>query len=162
MFFHDEKLYWRRKKPNDRNPFSSITLADVSINRSGTKNEFFSNPEDVLWNLEANDEVRYANQGVITIAVKKIGLNENFVREFSKTEDGITETVKMNLIHDPIICNKAHSMFRFVYKEEIVTFDNYKEGLGQSRKALKRLRRECKDELVKIIVSRVVNFDLEE
>jgi len=160
-FFNEEKLFWRCKDFSNINPFKTIRLADVSVNRSGSEEVFFSEAQDVLWNIfEDQEQERYAEHGFIVLSIMNLGLNEYFVRKYQETLHDVTVSAEMQLIHDPLLCNRAHSMLRFTYEGNTVKFEDYKKGFGKkSPKALERLRRVCKDELLKIIVSKVVNFD---
>lgn len=161
-FFHNEELYWRRSKADieKENPFLSITLADVSVNRSGNNEVFFSKPQDVLINIENTNETHYSGYGVFILSVNKIDFDKESKKSFTEIDtNGQMYIVEMHLIHDPIDCNKAHSMFRFKFDSQFVKFDEYKNSLGKDLpKVLKKLRKCCKDELQKMIVSRIVEF----
>jgi hypothetical protein len=164
-FFHDEKLYWRVSKTDiSPKPFSSITLAEVSFNRSGNADLFFCNEKDALLNTTNNDEEFHSNCEVIELSIQKQDFDKNTVKTFTEPQD-IKEgeklyTVEMHLVHDPLICNNAHSMFRFKFEGEFVKFKEYKNSFGKDTpKAIKKLRSICKDELFKMQVRRIVDFD---
>lgn len=162
-FFHDEKLYWRIKKENTDNPFGTITLTEVSVNRSGISPNILSEPQDVFINITGEGEPFYKEFDVIELGIKKIELDKKPQKEYHfpeiKTENVPQISVMLQLIHDPLPCNIAHSMFRFIFDKEIVTFDNYKTGFGGNGKLLKRLRQICRDEIHKMIIRRIVDFD---
>ena len=161
-FFHNEELYWRRSKTDleKENPFLSITLADVSVNRSGNSQIFFSNPKDVLINIENESENHYSGFGVLILSVNKNDFDKEPKKKFMENDiDGQIYIVEMHLIHDPIDCNKAHSMFRFKFDGQFVKFEEYKNSFGKDLpKVIKKLRKSCKDELQKMIVNRIVEF----
>lgn len=162
-FYHDEKLYWRRpiEKLEEENPFLTITLADVSVNRSGNDKMFFSNHEDVLLKLDNDGETHYTGQGILILAIHKIDFDKESKKGFTEyiEPNGKQLTAEMHLVHDPLDCNKAHSMFRFKFDGQFVKFSDYKNSFGKDTpKAVKRLRNICKDELRKMIVSKIVEF----
>jgi hypothetical protein len=160
-FFHDEKLYWRIKKEIKDNPFGAITLTDISVNRSGISPQILSEPQDVFINITGEGEPFYKEFDVIELSIKKIELDKEpqKVYQFPEIidENMIPISVILQLIHDPIPCNNAHSMFRFLFNGNIVTFDNYKMGFGN--KLLKNHRKACRDDIAKMIIRRIVDFD---
>ena len=162
-FFHDEKLYWRIKKENTENPFGTITLTDISVNRSGISPQILSEPQDVFINITGEGEPIYKEFDVIELSIKKIELDRKPQKLYQfpeiMTENVSQVSVILQLIHDPLPCNNAHSMFRFIFDKEIVTFDNYKTSFGGNGKPLKRLRQICRDDIHKMIIRRIVDFD---
>ena len=62
----------------------------------------------------------------------------------------------MALIHDPIPCNYAHSMFVFDLAGVRVTKQNYEQTFGS--KPLKNLRKACRDELHKAILKKQIQL----
>ncbi len=165
IFSHNEKLFWRIQKTNNiDNPFLSIKLVDISVNRSGSEDVFFCNAIDTLINITNPSETHYTNCDVLELSIEKQNLNKETIKKFSSPSEiaeGETQySVELHLIHDPMPCNKAHSMFRFKFDGEFVKWDDYKNSFGKDTpKALKRLRQICKDELYKMIVRRIVCFD---
>ena len=160
-FFHNEKLYWRRKKSLAKdNPFLSITLADVSVNRSGHTDLFFSYPEDALINITEEEPTHYTDNEVLVLSISKSDFHKEPKRIFEVGTDETQYVVEMHLVHDPLDCNKAHAMFRFKFDNYFVTFEDYKNSFGVNKpKEIKKLRNLCKDELFKMIVSRIVDFE---
>ena len=68
--------------------------------------------------------------------------------------------VEMCLIHDPLDCNRAHFMFRFKFDGQFVNFKDYNNSFGVSKQqSIKRLRSICKDELRKMIMRKIVDFE---
>jgi hypothetical protein len=162
-FYHNENLYWRRplEKLKEENPFLTITLADVSINRSGNDEMFFSNPQDVLLKMDTEAETQYFGQGILVLSVNKMDFHKEpkkvFIEEIEPK--GKQLIAELHLVHDPLDCNKAHSIFRFKFDGQFVKFSDYKNSFGKDTpKAVKRLRTICKDELRKMIVSKIVEF----
>ena len=162
-FYHNEKLYWRRQieKLEEENPFLAITLADVSVNRSGNDEIFFSNPQDVLLKLDNDGETHYWGQGILVLSINKRYFDKETKKVFTEQiePNGKQLVAEMHLVHDPLDCNKAHSMFRFKFDGQFVNFLDYKNSFGKdSPKAVKRLRNICKDELRKMIVRKIIDF----
>ncbi len=81
----------------------------------------------------------------------------NYMKEFKEQVNEEEVSIIVQLLHDPIACNYAHSIFRYTYKGIIVTFENYKETLGH--KIVKRLRIHCKLELQAMILRRELRLN---
>lgn len=167
-FFHEEKLYWRRKKEDilkdNDNPFLSIKLADVSVNRSGKSGLLFSFPEDTLINITDSENTHYKGFDVLELSINKIDFHTQTKKIFVEPQNvDFNEKqyiVEMCLIHDPLDCNRAHSMFRFKFDGQFVNFEDYSNSFGISKpKSIKILRSSCKDELRKMIMRRIVDFE---
>ncbi len=165
-FFHGEKLYWRRslKEISNDNPFTTITLADISMNRSGKSGLLFSTAKDSLIDITKGLPAYYENCGVIELCVEKSNYHKiakkTFIDPLTVDKNENQYIVEMYLVHDPLCCNSAHSMFRFKYDGQFVRFEDYKNSFGTDKpKSIKRLRSICKDELCKMIISRIVDFD---
>lgn len=148
-FYHDEELYWRCKPEIGEFPYNGISLTDISHNRQGNPNEALSDLDDVLWNTDENKDFERYNYDVIILKIKELLPNSTFVKEFNMDDINVC----MSLLHEPIICNYAHTIFKFIYQASIeVTFENYKETLGHKR--AKKVRNLCKLKLHEMIVRR--------
>lgn len=150
-FFIDEELYWRCKPEIDL-PYQEISLTEISHNRQGKSDNPLSIATDVLWNTDkSRDFVKY-EYDVIVLKIKELHSDFNYIKEFNETVSDKDLSVIIQLIHDPIACNYAHSVFRYKCNGIIVAFENYKETLGHKR--AKRLRIHCKLELQAMILRR--------
>lgn len=158
-FFHDfEKLYWRLGTHNEVAPYSSISLYDVSCNRSGVIGEVFSVEDDVLWNIEDSGGPEKYSSKVITLLVRKIFENTptTILIRYPETGNEFSSVV-MTLIHDPLSCNYAHCMFVFdLDGDGRVTKENYKDTFGKSK--YKNVRKTCRDILNKAIIRGEIKF----
>jgi hypothetical protein len=135
-------------------PYNEISLTDISHNRQGNPNEVLSDLGDVLWNTDANKEFERYDYDVIVLKIKELLPNSTFVKEFRM--DDIT--VCMTLLHEPINCNYAHTIFKFIYQTSIeVTFENYKETLGHKR--AKKVRSLCKLKLHEMVIRRELRIN---
>lgn len=156
VFFLNEELYWRCDQSNFDNPYTSISLADVSINRQGNPKSPISHPSDVLYDTTDSLNEKY-HKGVIVLEIKKI--NQPYVKEYNLIDaNNININVKMELLHDPLCCMFPHCIFQFRLNNSIVTIENYKKTFGKDNKHLSRLRKSCKDELTRMIKLKIVEF----
>ena len=91
---------------------------------------------------------------MIVLKIKELLSDNRFAKEFN--EDDVH--VYMSLLHEPINCNYAHTIFKFIYQVNIeVTFGNYKETLGHKR--AKKVRSACKLELQKMRIRRELRLN---
>ncbi|MBO0360289.1 hypothetical protein J0X19_20180 [Hymenobacter sp. BT186] len=154
--FNSEESLYRRVHPRHKPlvPFLEIDIKDLSVNRSGIDNSI-SFREDVLINSE-NDFGNYLEDDgwkVCEIYIPMLLLKNNCCRIISeKSRSGPGDDyIVVHLTHDPTTCNYAHSMIVFIYNGFQVIDENYDATLGS--KALKNLRKACRDELHKAVVS---------
>jgi hypothetical protein len=154
-FFIEEELYWRCDPEIDL-PYQSISLVDVSHNRQGKEDNPFSIPSDVLWNTDKNKNFEKYEYDIIPLKIKEL-LDGRYFKEFKEIINDEEVSVVIHLIHDPITCNYAHSIFRFTYNNITVTFENYKQTLGHKR--ARTLRNLCKLEIQAIIIPRELRLN---
>lgn len=153
----DESLYWRVEKFTT--PFAKISLSDISFNRSGSINNILSKKSDVLWNINPEDPEEQYDSEIITLKVLYLNF-DGIIKTYTYPEDSIDpiESVDMSIIHDPCPCNYAHSVLRFHYEDQHVTFNNYNEGFGSRRpKGRKMLRQVVRDDLQKAFMRSINN-----
>jgi len=155
QFYVNEKLYWRCKPENADNPYKAVSLVDISVNRSGTSDFFFSYPDDVLFDTSNSENERYINKIPLMLEIKRVKLYDASL--IIRVED-IEDFVGIQLIHDPLKCNYAHSLFRFRFQGQTVDWNNYDKTLGKKNKTRSRLRRACKDEISKMIIREEIIF----
>jgi hypothetical protein len=155
-FFIDEELYWRCKPEIDL-PYQEISLTEISHNRQGEPNNPFSISADVLWNTDKNKDFEKYDYDVIVLKVKELHSDFKYSKEFKEIINEEETSIIIHLLHQPIVCNYAHSVFRYIFKGIIVTFENYKETLGH--KMAKRLRTHCKLELQAMILRRELRLN---
>jgi hypothetical protein len=158
-FHNSERLFWRLGKNPTKSPYSTISLYNVSINRSGTERKFISAEQDVLWNSELNaEQEKYASE-VVTLIVRRIFSDNPPIKPIFHPDD-ITQLnprhVIMALVHNPLACNYAHCMFVFDLDDVRVTKENYNETFNL--RPLKRLRQACRDELNKAILKKEIEI----
>lgn len=152
-FYINEEIY--RRCPNDllENPFGSITLSDISLNRQGKNtNSPISVPDDVLLNIieKTGNNVPKYHESIVVLKIKRLLKNNSFKKII--TESG--NVLYMNLKHDPVPCNYSHTVFELTLNKTIVTYSNYDETLG--KKKYKRIRQDCRLQIAKMIIRREI------
>jgi hypothetical protein len=153
-FYLNEEIYRRCPTNLVDAPFATITLSDISINRQGKPiKRPFSLEDDVLYNTvdKSGDNVPKYNETVVILKIKRLLRDHSYRKVFILNGN----ILMMYLKHDPIPCNYAHTVFEFVLNNEIVTFQNYSNSLG--RRALKRLREDCRLQIAKMIIRREIS-----
>ncbi len=156
-FHHLELLFWRLGNAPIGAPYSQISLFDVSCNRSGTEPNLISVEEDVLWNIDsATNQQKYISE-VVTLLIRRVYDSNPPFKIISDDSNKVDiKSVLMKLIHSPLPCNYAHSMFVFELGATKITKDNYKTTFGAS--AYKNLRKACRDELHKAILQKALEI----
>ncbi len=153
-FYVGEYVFRRCLPTETTNPFPTISLKDISVNRQGSNIQSpLCQPEDTLYALESVTE-RYENFVVVAMEVMEVEpeamtYKKSFV---SVNEDGNSSEATITLLHDPLPCNYAHSIFRLSVDNETVTADNYKKTLGKQNALAGKLREYCRHELAIMIV----------
>lgn len=156
-FSMSEKLFWRLGKKSSFAPYSDISLYDVSCNRSGDDANILSHQEDVLWNIDPDKPFQKYQSEVVTLSIRKIYPESPTIKQIIDEPPTTGLLVVMTLIHHPLPCNYAHSMFVFdIANGTRVTKENY-EGTFKT-KPYKRLRKICKDILNKAVLQNEITF----
>ncbi len=149
-----EELYRRCKPEHLINPFASISLRDISINRQGLKLQKLSNPEDVLLNLnlERNpDEI--LKESVCILVVKELEGN-------TYRKEAVDLKTKITLLHDQLACNYAHCVFQIEFDGKVVLEDNYDQTINNKKdKTASKGRTWCRQELAEMIIKREVKIN---
>lgn len=154
LFEIGEQLYRRCKPVEVENPFASLSLVDLSVNRTGPADIApLCEEVDVLRNFSSeNEEEWIQNEVAVSMVIKE--LNEVGTYSYVTTlPDGgvpVTDTCVLTLAHDQIPCNYAHSAFQLRLNGKEVTFGNYKDSLGD--KKYRKFRDKCRFELGKMII----------
>ena len=160
VFSVDELLFYRATEKTIQSPYSAITLSDISMNRSGVETHILSSPEDVRWCINPDEGIQKYDCKVIILSIKKISEGAPAKKEiiYEDENTGDKTSCLLSLEHEPLPCNYPHSVIAFYINDIKVTYVNYNETLGQKSKAYKNLRKCCRDELHKAIISREINF----
>lgn len=155
-FFESEKLYWRLGDHPPVAPYSKISLYDISCNRSGEENSL-SMEDDVLWNIDPNKPFQRYQSEITTLSVRKLAPETPTSITIQNPQPSTGLYVTMSLIHDPLPCNYAHTMFVFdLIDGTRVTKENYSETF--QKKPYKRLRQSCRDILHKAVIRKEIDF----
>lgn len=164
--FEIGELLFRRCPPNHvRNPFDSISLVDVSVNREGPEAGKFCEEEDVLYITIPNDgDKEKYEESICRMQILELNDNSQYEKRIDGKQAGpngeqndISCTIKLK--HKSEDCNYAHSAFEFYYDEEEVTWENFKATLGKDNKGHRKLRTTCKTEISKMILKEEVRIN---
>ena len=156
-FFESEKLYWRLRNQSSAAPFSGISLYDVSCNRSGENNSL-SVEGDVLWNIDEDKPFERYQSEITTIIIRKIFSDSPAVISVPDSSPDTGLSVVMSLVHDPLPCNYAHTLFVFKIDDDTpVTKENYNQTFKSN--PYKRIRQTCRDILNKAIIQKEITFE---
>ena len=134
--------------------FLKVSLAEISLNRSGIKDNFISSREDALFNISPEDSnEKYDDKKVVAFSLVKEGL---FPQTLYSRNNEIN--VKINLLHDPVPCNYAQSIFRFFYNGEKMTINNFGDLLGKRSGEGKKERKDLR-KIIRIFLSELIIAD---
>lgn len=150
----NEELYLRIH-PDHPTPFETITLADLSLNRSGPENSL-SHPEDVLWNIDENSiNQRYEHEiKCLTICFNSTSTS---LEKPCFQEEHDENFCLVILEHAPLNCNYSHCDMKFIINEDLViTKENFKNTLGG--RVYKTLRRKLRMTLHEAVVQKKILF----
>jgi len=151
-----EFLYRRCRPEEIDNPFASISISELSHNRSGPEGQDISRPEDVLYNIQLESELQYHTDKVVCVLrIETLTLEQKYRKQFEETKNDNIYTSIMELLHDPESCMYPHCVFRIWVNDVQVTLDNYKENL----KKLNVIRNSLKEELAFMIVKKIISQD---
>jgi len=152
-----ESLYLRCRIDLLKNPYKTISITELSHNRSGLPGDVLCNPDDVLYNiLEKNNFEKYELE-VCVLDIKNLNEESKYRKAFNETKNGQNYVGVIELIHEPEPCMYPHSVFRIWLNDEKVTYKNYKETLTK----VHQIRNSIKEELASMIRQRQVSqYDL--
>lgn len=156
IFMVGEYMYRRCNKEDIDNPFKSISLTELSHNRSGFGDNILSNPEDVLYNIkEGASAPFYEDQVICKLKIVSLSDENKYKKKFSQIKNEIQVDAYMELLHQPEPCMFPHCVFRIWVGHVIVTYDNYKELLNN----LQQIKTQIRQELVSMIVTSKISHN---
>lgn len=157
-----ERLYRRCKKEELENPFDTIRLYDLSLNRSGEENQY-SFKEDVLLNTRpasAEAPQMFAMEIAELLIQELSEINEYDVsfsgRRAANVEEGAEVILNILLRHKLEDCNYSHCAFEFRLDGIEVTSENYSQTLGHKNSGIGKLRLRCRQEIAKMILKGIL------
>lgn len=156
-FFEVGEWLYRRCKPAEvANPYATISLTDLSVNRTGPAEVApLCEAQDVLRNFSHSDTKEWIeDQVAVAMVIKEVNQGRTYRYEATQTIGEIVDTCILELTHAQEPCNYSHSAFKLFLNGDEVTFDNYKSTLGE--KKCRKLRDQCRFELSKMIVKNEV------
>lgn len=150
-----EFLYRRCKIEEIDNPFDSLSLVDISVNRQGFGENILSTPEDVLYNTsqEKYPALQRFDMHVSYLEIEE--LNDQLAYEKSNAIEHNECTILLR--HKKEECMYCHCAFEIYYNGTEMTWENYKDSLGRNSK----LKTWCKLELSKMIMKEAVRINWE-
>lgn len=147
------ELYRRSSEKELDNPFASISIVDVSVNRGELNGKKISEEKDVLLNIRSNDPEAY-DQNVCLLKIKDLKEDNTYNKMFEQEKGGIMIKANFILSHVPEPCMYPHCAFRvFLDGIEINDFQLYKDTIGK----LNKIRTALKQDLATMIVQREVS-----
>lgn len=158
--FYSSEFLFRRDDFKKELNISKISLAHLSVNRSGTEENMISDESDARHFIDADGNYQKFEGQIDRLAVAESGLEDGQVKSYSeKYEVNGKEEVahaRVMLRHDPEPCNYAHSTFEFdLNGVRMVVFpkdeSTYSGGLGKGAKYVRRLRTAIRDDISKMI-----------
>ncbi len=157
-FYIAERLFRRCKEEEKINPFDTISLSDVSVNREGSGDNKLSLPEDVLYNMNPdNGKGEKLNLSISYLNILELNNQNQYFKILCSynVNTSLTDICQICLKHKKEDCNYSHSAFVFCYNGvEISNFEIYKNTWKN-----KKLRTKCKNELSKMIIKEEVRIN---
>jgi hypothetical protein len=92
------------------------------------------------------------------LTVKEIDESrKTYIRKFVENYNGQEIQIVIELTHEPLDCNYPHSVFRFFYSDSdyshvIVSKENYKQTLGNSKAVYGKLRDRCRTAIAEMLI----------
>ncbi len=154
IFEVGEEIYRRSDLEHLDNPFASISLRDISVNRQGLKENILSNAEDVLISTISNGIERYDSE-ICILKIKDLSEEGTYDKTFIEEKEDAEHTARIMLMHDPIPCMYPHCEFRLWFDAIHVSKDNYSETIGS--KKYKKLRNQLRQSLAVMIIQREIS-----
>lgn len=143
-----EFLYMRCKAESLQNPYKSISITELSHNRSGQSDIPLCNPDDVLYSIKKEEEFeKYTGLEICTLEIISLNQDNKYAKEYTHEKDGIESHGKLELLHEPKPCMYPHSVFRVWFNGTLVTYQNYASTIGR----YKEIRTKIKEELASMI-----------
>jgi len=135
-----EHIYRRCKEEEIANPFLTIDLKELSVNRRGLAGNTISEEADVLINITADNAENYPLQ-VCTMVIRDLNVESGtYDKDFNQEKGGQNYVAKVKLIHDPDKCMYPHCVFRIWLGDALVTRENYKTTLKKMDKLKDKIR----------------------
>jgi hypothetical protein len=148
-----EEIYRRCTDAELENPFKSISICELSLNRKGLADNHISQPEDVLINITGVGDAIY-NKTICTLIIKDV-CNETLTynKEFVEEKQTVQYSARMRLMHEPSPCMYPHCVFRVWLNDQLITLDNYRDTIDK----LKQIKTQLKASLASMILQRRIS-----
>lgn len=160
MHFRPTEFLFRRGDFDRELHISKISLAHLSVNRSGTKDLFFSEAEDARHFVDAEGSYHCFSGSIDTLLLDDSGLENGNSKIYSERYEvngkEVIACAQVMLCQVPEPCNYAHSTFEFEYNgKRMIAFpreeNTLSQGRGKKAKYVGRLRAAIRDDISKMI-----------
>jgi hypothetical protein len=148
-----ELLYFRCTSEELDNPFTKISIAELSHNRSGEHGSL-GGQDDVLFNiLPGNNFERYPGLEICTLQIVELKEDGTYSKDFQQEKNQQLHNANLQLIHDPLPCMYPHCVFRVTLDGTLITKSNFKDTIGK----LKEIKNKIKQEIASMILIKEVS-----
>src|ERR1035437_6120856 len=107
-----EYLYLRCKPTVLSNPYTGISIVELSHNRGGLRDDILCNPDDVLYSIKIEEPFeKYITMVVCTLEIINLNDENKYRKIFSEEKTGVKYEGVMELLHEPDACMYPHSVF---------------------------------------------------
>jgi hypothetical protein len=152
VFYLHEEIYRRCTLEEIHNPFQTISIVDLSVNRQGHQEDIISQKEDVLFNIKDSLPQKYIAEICVLRIIELNDLN-SFDKEFVEAKGENVHKARIKLVHDPKECMYPHCEFRVWVDSEHIGYSNY----NRTVKKLNKIRTQLKQCLAQMIIQREIN-----
>lgn len=149
-----EFIYRRCTEEQKLNPFATISLIDISVNREGL-HDIFSMPDDALLNIYPDNGKgeKYLGYIVCEMVIRELTNDNFYYKEFEEIKEVAGTTIInrcfIRLMHKTEECNYAHCAFEIYFNNiEMSNQETYNANLNRN----KFLRNWCRTELARMII----------
>lgn len=148
-------VYRRCKKEELENPYTSLSLTELSHNLGTSKNIEISKEKDTLFSIIESEDIEVYNLEICTLTIKSLNHLNSYTKKFEENKNGKIYIAKMDFLHDPVSCMYPHCIFRIWLNDVVITFQNYKTTL----KTTNKIRTEIRQELGSMIRRKEISQD---
>lgn len=156
-FVVGEFLYMRCNQDVLDNPYKSISITELSHNRSGENNSI-SVAEDVLYSIKAEENIeKHNDKKICSLEIIDLNKNNSYRKKFTQEKNGCQFEAILELFHEAEPCMYPHCVFRVTLNNERVTYNNYKDTLQKVNKIRNSIKEELASMIVRMEVSQIGN-----
>lgn len=132
------------------NPYSSVTLAELSHNIGSNRDNIISYSEDVLYSIKEEESFeKHTDKDIAVLEVVSLDpQSKRYIKhiKYRKNEQSDIHKATIELIHEPDYYMYPHCVFRIQINDRVVTYKNYSDF-----KKLKGLRQLIRNEITTML-----------